>query len=377
MIDQEEIYRLTGEPPWVDFPDPGYHRQPAADTIGQRDAEALFNANTMVFTSQQNVKGAINDALNEAVPKAYRRNPVVIGVREYRPNDSPRDIIAALTVRYGQKTTTEINEQDEKWRRDWTPSEPIEELIDRLEEVYIFAIYMPPAYTPGQLIDRAHNAVKRTGLYSRAVVEWEAFPEVNKTWPEWKEHFIEAYEAREASGVTSGGAGYHGASNVYDDEVTLDESLAQIHVANNAAMQGVQSNLSTITDETRELRAALVATQQQLANLMAGNSAASTGWPRNQVLTQPQYAAMPPPMYPEPAQYAAMAQPYQGPPAQYAAPAYQNNSYAQNGPPPQTQPPPTVFTQQPATYGGYGGGTARGGGRGRSGRGGSGGRGRG
>merc|ERR1712194_438488 len=127
-------------------------------------------------------------------------------------------------------------------------------------------------------IDRAHNAIKRTGLYSRAVVEWEACPEVNKTWPEWKEHFIEAYEAREASGVTSGGAGYHGASNVYDDEVTLDESLAQIHVANNAAMQGVQSNLSTISDETRELRAALVATQQQLANLMAGNSTVSTGW---------------------------------------------------------------------------------------------------
>ena len=171
MIDQEEIYKLTGESPWVDFPDPGFHRQPATNTVGQRDAEAIFNANTMVFTSQQNVKGAINDALNEAVPKAYRCNPVVIGVREYRPNDSPRDIIATLTVRYGQKTTAEINDQDKKWRRDWSPSEPIEELIDRLDEVYIFAIYMPPAYTPGQFIDRAHNAIKRTGLYSRTVVE--------------------------------------------------------------------------------------------------------------------------------------------------------------------------------------------------------------
>ena len=106
----------------------------------------------MVFTSQQNVKGAINDALNETVPKAYRPNPVAIGVREFRPNDDPRDIIAALTVRYGQKTTSEINEQDKKWRRDWNPSEPIEELIDRPEEVYIFAIYMLPAYTPDQLI---------------------------------------------------------------------------------------------------------------------------------------------------------------------------------------------------------------------------------
>ena len=136
------------------------------DPVAQRDAEAIFNANIMVFTSQQNVKGAINDALNEAVPKAYRRNPVVIGVREFRPNDNPRDIIAALTVRYGQKTTLAINEQDKKWRRDWNPSEPTKELIDRLEEVYIFALYMSPAYTPDQFIKRAHNQVKRTGLYS-------------------------------------------------------------------------------------------------------------------------------------------------------------------------------------------------------------------
>ena len=93
-----------------------------------------------------------------------------------------------------KKTSTEINDQDKKWRRDWNPCEPIEELINRLEEVYIFAIYMPPAYTPGQLIERAHNQVKRTGLYNAAVVEWEAFPAVNKTWPEWKEHAIEAYE---------------------------------------------------------------------------------------------------------------------------------------------------------------------------------------
>ena len=79
-------------------------------------------------------------------------------------------------------------------------------------------------------------------------------------WPEWKEHFIEAYELREASGITSGGAGYHGAVTALGDDVILDESLTQLQVANNAAMQSVQSNISAVTNETRELRAALVAT---------------------------------------------------------------------------------------------------------------------
>ena len=37
----------------------------------------------MVYTSQQNVKGAVNDALNEAVLKVCRCNPNVIKVREF------------------------------------------------------------------------------------------------------------------------------------------------------------------------------------------------------------------------------------------------------------------------------------------------------
>ena len=85
---------------------------------------------------------------------------------------------------------------------------------------------------------------------------------VNKTWLEWKEHFIESYELREASGITAGKDGYHGAANTFDDDVILNKSLAQLQVANNAAMWGVQSNISAVSDKTRELRAMLVATQQ-------------------------------------------------------------------------------------------------------------------
>ena len=60
------------------------------------------------------------------------------------------------------------------------------------------------------------------------MVEREVFAAINKTWPEWKEHFIEVYELREASGITAGGAGYHGTSNAFDDDITLDESLTQL-----------------------------------------------------------------------------------------------------------------------------------------------------
>jgi hypothetical protein len=73
---------------------------------------------------------------------------------------------------------------------------------------------------------------------------------------------IEAYEIRETAGIMAAQGGYHGAANaVDDDDRRLDESLTRLQLANNASMQGYQDNLSAVSDETRELCAALVATQ--------------------------------------------------------------------------------------------------------------------
>ena len=87
-------------------------------------------------------------------------------------------------------------------------------------------------------------------------------------------------------GVTADGANYHGASNTHgNDNHSLDESLAQLQVASNALMQGFQSNISAVSEETQELRAALVATQQQLTNRMAVDGAAGTLWPTIQPMS--------------------------------------------------------------------------------------------
>ena len=61
----------------------------------------MISVAIIVYTSQQNVKGSVNAALNDAVPKAYQRNPNVIGVRELRLNYDPQEIIATFTTRYG------------------------------------------------------------------------------------------------------------------------------------------------------------------------------------------------------------------------------------------------------------------------------------
>ena len=117
-------------------------KQTGSSTQSQKcNADAIFGLAIMVYTSQQNVKGAVNDALNEAVPKAYCRNPNVIRVKEFRPNNDLRQIIVSLTTCYWQNTTVEVNKQDNSRRVDWNTSQLTEELINCLEEYFIFTLH--------------------------------------------------------------------------------------------------------------------------------------------------------------------------------------------------------------------------------------------
>ena len=108
----------------------------------------------------------------------------------------------------------------------WNTADPIEELLDCLEECYVTSIINKPAYTMEQLIDKdkAIVAIQKTKLYETALLEWEALNEINKTWNELKAHFTKAYESG------TGTASFHGYVNNAEAEeddasvVTIQES---------------------------------------------------------------------------------------------------------------------------------------------------------
>ena len=47
-----------------------YNWKPTLNPVVQRDGNAIFGAAIVIYTSQQNMKGVVNDALNDAMPKA-------------------------------------------------------------------------------------------------------------------------------------------------------------------------------------------------------------------------------------------------------------------------------------------------------------------
>ena len=106
-----------------------------------------------MYDSECNVHRAIINSLNVAVPRKYKRAiGNAIGVKIYRPTDSPKNILNNLRANCGKLGPTKKTENERKWSAAWNPSNPIKELFDRLETCYVLALSAKPAYTQEQII---------------------------------------------------------------------------------------------------------------------------------------------------------------------------------------------------------------------------------
>ena len=110
MIEQINIYKLTGEEPWKDQEDPG-NVHPLTDgsisCVQQRNEEAKWTGVKVTYASQINIRTVIIDALNDAVPEGYKTSGQLIGARVYRADDCLRTILDNLQLTYGQITPAE------------------------------------------------------------------------------------------------------------------------------------------------------------------------------------------------------------------------------------------------------------------------------
>jgi len=179
-----------------------------------------------------------------------------------------------------------MTNNERRFSAGWQAGEPLEKLFDRLEDCYVKSIVMKPPFTMEQMLDKAKLAVQRTGLYTTVMLEWDAILEVNATWLEFKLNFAEAYDSRirTRAGTTSDG-GYHGTFNTVEEypdndslasiQASMQQSMTQMHLFNNAATQATNDSVSALIAETRQLSAALRAMQQQLALMSQARPAAN------------------------------------------------------------------------------------------------------
>ena len=94
-----------------------------------------------------------------------------MNARQYRVSDDPRALLDKLYDFYGRMTLQEKTNMELAWSAPWTPAEPIEVLIDCLEDCFVLAKPKKIAHTFAQMVDKALTAIQVTGLFPTAILE--------------------------------------------------------------------------------------------------------------------------------------------------------------------------------------------------------------
>jgi hypothetical protein len=317
ILDTADEYALIDPTPWVVWPNPG----PLPDTSGNPTRTVQSNrniehaANLEVYNSEQNVERAVIDALNAAIPDDYKSGGAAFSTG-WPANMNVRAILTSMEATYGIPTPQDKAQYEKLWQAPWDTSRPIESMFRALEDAYSASIAAKVPYTLPQLIDKALTKIQVVGQYSVAIDDWAQSEETVdwiKNWPNLRHHFTSHYNTKLASG--GGTMQQHGYVNMAadgditdDDSVhTIQQSFANIHLANNAGFQSTQESLSLLTNETRAMRAEIDALRAERANYT--RSAPPAAAIPTYVNTPPTYA---PPAY----------TPYNPPTGQAAPAAY-------------------------------------------------------
>ncbi len=236
------------------------------------------------FETYTNLNQAARAALERSIPRQFRPG-IIMGNSQtsWPPTWNVAQILQTLRRRYNKLTHKEREHIKNVFNSPFDPSQPIEDLIARLEECQRVAIDADIGYTTEQLIDQFITRLQPHRVYHEAIRRWYELDEADRdTWQSVKEHYIIEYERlldQTNIAITSGNNGYAalglgGDVEGEDDNVSLVDTVEELGSAFNAFGQtynsnisGLNENLSTISDATQSNATTIQQLTQQLAML--------------------------------------------------------------------------------------------------------------
>ena len=218
-------------------------------------------ARLKAWQEYKNVNEALKNQLTKAVEPMFLR-----GIRNQHVgflNQSVQDILQYLFRNYGQITPIDMETNEQRMKADWNPNDPIDVLINQIEDAMEFADDAGQAYTPQQILSAAYTLVFKTGVFTEDCRRWDALPPANKTWPNFQQHFGDAQRLLRMQQRTSRQAGFHqgnaaffgGLASPYCQPV-LPPTPPPLTNENNAAL----ANLAAVAAAEQQAMAASLST---------------------------------------------------------------------------------------------------------------------
>ena len=157
----------------------------------------------------KNVEKALQRHIQDAIEDKYLKTMVNEDTQLIQA-DIP-DVLAHLFETYGKVPSAEVKDKETEIRTmTYHPADPLVMLFNPIEQLLKMSISAGIPYTEQQILDLGITAIKNTRDFERGLEDWEHKPHHEKTWANFKTHFILAKKSLVAiRGPTMQQAGYH------------------------------------------------------------------------------------------------------------------------------------------------------------------------
>ena len=233
--------------------------------------------------------GNVNKALQQQVINSI--DPIYIRALRHQHTGYThllvRDLLHYLFQHYGRILPHALADNDKQFRKAWDPSSPFETLIDQIETAQELAIDGRQPYSQPQILSNALHLVQSTGVYAEDCKKWTAKPEPEKTWTNFKKHFLAAQEQfrLQQTAQHSGYLGYLLDQQINEKCIPILEAANSIVTASTAREEDLSTLSATHTAyaaQQSKLTEIIESLKKEVAELKEQTKKTTTPRPRRQ-----------------------------------------------------------------------------------------------
>jgi hypothetical protein len=239
---------------------------PIIAQLVQEHTEALRE-----YREYMNVSAALKKQLTGSI------DPVYLRARQDRntgfANITIRDLVAYCIRTYGKISPADLTSNEAAIKQAWDADTPFELIIDQIEDCQDFAEDGLQPFTDRQIINTAYTLVFNTGAYFDECKAWNIKPPVEKTWDNFKTHFLLAQENLRMQQDTAQQAGFHGANamqhaitqQMYEEQSVALANLATATSSDRRALETLTNTVAKLTSDlkSKDLEIKKLKSQQQ------------------------------------------------------------------------------------------------------------------
>jgi hypothetical protein len=219
-----------------------------------------------LYRTYHNVDQAIKKLIIEAFDDAYL-NALSDDIVGY-DNCTSLQLLTHLLTYYAMIAPTELTQSYERLNAPYDPNQPIETLLQQVQDARAFAVAGGPPYGAAMILNVAYTLVFNTGFSPDACRAWQSREIAGKTWEQFRIDFATAHRDFRLTNQSAQQSGFHSANMMIEHglEETMQDTVDAIaQLATETASN--RGTLSTLTTTNAKLATQLDAAQAQIAQL--------------------------------------------------------------------------------------------------------------